>query len=188
MGKERLCQVCEHLSRLAIDQAILNNKPLRVIAREFGIGSGQFGTPSFKEDHKKLSRHVERCMGEAYRAAKEADLEASGLALVNRMRQLDEIVDEVLERSREGEPILVDDVPLLNPDGSPMKRFKDTTLLAAIREARRNTELRAKLAGALPEGDEDAVAKARAALNSPAARRLVTELERTLADEAANQP
>lgn len=178
MAHERPCSVCLHPSRLAIDQAILNGKGLRPIARDFSIGSGEPGTKSFKPDHKKVERHRDRCMGEAYQAARKADLEASGLALVNRMIQMDEVVDEVIARHRKGEPILEDGVPLLNDDGSPMVRFKDATLLAAVREARRNTEMRAKLAGAMPESNEDDLERLRAGLSNPEVRRLLAEVDR----------
>lgn len=180
--RERPCQVCQHPSRLAIDQAILNGKAVRAIARDFSIGSA-VGTDRFKPDHKKVTRHIERCMGEAYRAAKAADLEASGLALVNRMKHLDDVVDEVLERSRKGTPVVdTEGIPLLDDEGQPRLSFKEATILAAIREARRNTELRAKLAGVEAGGDPDEADRARAALASPEARRLLTQLDEVLAD------
>lgn len=179
MAGGRPCQVCQHESRLSIDQAILNGKGLRAIARDFGIGS-RVGTPDFRPDHKKVERHRDGCMGEAYRAAREADLEKSGLALVNRMKELDEAVDEVLARARKGEPVYdAEGVTLLmDTDGvTPLVRYNDRTLLAAIREARRNTEMRAKLAGAVPEGDQDSLDQARALLASPEARRLLAQLD-----------
>jgi len=180
--RERPCQVCQHPSRLAIDQAILNGKAVRAIARDFSIGSG-VGTDHFKPDHKKVTRHIERCMGEAYRAAKAADLEASGLALVNRMKHLDDVVDEVLQRVREGDVVTdADGIPMLDDDGQPLRRHKEAVILAAIREARRNTEMRAKLAGVNPDGDPEAAEQARAALASPEARRLLTQLDEVLAD------
>lgn len=179
MATERPCSVCQHPSRLAIDQAILNGKALRAIARDFGIGSGEYGTDSFKADHKKVERHRERCMGEAYRAAKAADLEASGLALVNRVKELDEIVDEVLVRERKGQVVMDSEgiAPLLDDDGNPLRRFNDRTILAAVREARRNTEMRAKLSGAVPDGDPEALARQRDLLRDPKARALMAELD-----------
>jgi hypothetical protein len=184
----RPCQVCQHPSRLAIDQAILNGKALRAIARDFGIGAHP-GTDQFKPDHKKVERHRDRCMGEAYRKAREDDLEASGLALVNRMKELDEAADEVLNRARKGEVVRdADGIPLLAEDGSAERRFNDRTILAAIREARRNTEMRAKLAGAVPEGDPEALARQRAALSDPRARRLMAELDAILAGEDQDLP
>jgi len=175
---KRTCQVCEHPSRMAIDQAVLNGKALRAIARDFGIGSN-VGTEDFRPDHKKLSTHVDRCMGEAYQAAKAADLEASGLALVNRLKHLDDVVDEVIARHREGVTLLDrDDLPVLDPrTGDQLRAHNDTALLRAIGEARRNTELRAKLAGAVPDGDPEGLEKSRQLLASPAARRLLAELD-----------
>lgn len=179
MAGERPCSVCQHPSRLAIDQAILNGKALRAIARDFGIGSGEYGTDSFKPDHKKVERHRERCMGEAYRAAKAADLEASGLALVNRMKELDEAVDEVLNRARSGEVVYDPEhiAPLLDEDGRPLRRYNDRTILAAVQQARRNTELRAKLAGATEDTDPEALERQRQMLGDPKARKLMAELD-----------
>jgi hypothetical protein len=180
------CQVCSHDSRLAIDQAILNGKSLNSIARQFGIGSHRGET--FRPDHKIVGRHRDNHLGEAYAKARDADLEASGLALVNRMKQLDEDADAILARCREGEVITDGEgLPVLDPKtGQYLRRFADRTFLAAIREARRNVEMRARLAGALPEGtDEDALAKARAALNSPKARKALADLEAALAAEEA---
>lgn len=181
---DRPCSICSHPSRLAIDQALLNGKGLRPTAVAFGIGSGEFGTDTFKPDHKKVQRHIDKCMGEAYRAAKEADLEASGLALVNRMKQMDELVDEIIQRNREGVPLTDEHGPVLHPQtGEPIMRVNDRILLNAVSEARRNAEMRAKLAGALPEGDDDAVTKARAALSSPEARKALADLDGILAQQ-----
>jgi hypothetical protein len=179
VATERPCSVCQHNSRLAIDQAILNGKALRAIARDFAIGSGEPGTDTFKPDHKKVERHRDRCMGEAYRAARDADLEASGLALVNRVKELDEIVDEVLVRERKGTVVYDSEgvAPLLDDDGNPLRRFNDRTILAAVREARRNTEMRAKLSGAVPDGDPEALARQRDLLKDPKARALMAELD-----------
>lgn len=179
---ERPCQVCLHGSRHSIDQAILNGKGLRAIARDFGIGSGEPGTDTFRADHKKVQRHRDRCMGEAYQAAKAADLEASGLALVNRMKELDDAVDEVLRRSREGYDLVGSEgVPYLDSDGKPLKRYDDRTLLAAIREARRNVEMRHRLSGATPDGDPEALERQRELLAKPEVRRLMAQIDELLA-------
>lgn len=170
------CAVCQHESRMAIDQALVNGKSARSVARDFNIG-----TPS--SGHKRVKRHLDQCMGEAFRASKAAATEASGDALVARMRELDTAVDEVIHRNRQGTPVMVDGVPMLNPDGSPVIRYADTTLLAAIREARRNTELKARLAGVMEEGDELALAEARRALETPAARKAIQELEAMMAQK-----
>jgi hypothetical protein len=176
---ERPCSICQHGSRLTIDQAILNGKALRAIARDFGIGAHP-GTDQFRPDHKKVERHRDRCMGEAYQAAKAADLEASGLALINRLKELDEAVDEVLARSRSGEPIYDGEgiQVLLEEDGvTPRKRYDNRMILAAVQQARKNTEIRARLSGAVPEGDPEALERQRALLASPEARKLMAELD-----------
>lgn len=180
---ERPCQVCSHPSRLAIDQALLNGKGLRPTAVAFGIGSGEFGTDSFKPDHKKVQRHIDRCMGEAYRAAKEADQIDVGRLLIQRMERADEIVDGIVARNIDGVPLSDENGPLLKPDGTPYMKVNERVLLSAVSEMRRNAEMRAKLAGALPEGDEDAVTKARAALNSPEARKALADLDAILAQQ-----
>lgn len=177
------CSICSHGSRLSIDQAILNGKSLRAVARDFGIGAGTPGTPEFRPDHKKVQRHRDTCMGEAYQKAKDADLEASGLALVNRMKELDEAVDEVLSRSREGEDVYDAEgiQVLMGPDGvTPRKRYNDRMILAAVQQARRNTEMRAKLSGAVPDADPEALERQRDALHNPKARRLMAELDAIL--------
>lgn len=170
---EPRCRICTHPSMLAINQAILNGKPQRAVARDFDLG-----------DHKIVARHV-RHMGDTYQAARDADAEASGMALVNRMKQLDEQVDAVLTRVAQGEVVYDNEgLPVLDPSGDGtqfLRRHREATILAAVREARRNVEMRAKLAGAIPEGDDEALNKARAALASPEARRLLAELDRTLA-------
>lgn len=179
---DRPCSICSHPSRLAIDQALLNGKGLRPTAVAFGIGSGEFGTPSFKPDHKKVQRHIDKCMGEAYRAAKEADLVQSGRAIILRIQQMDEIVDEVLAQEREGVPITDEHGVVLHPvTGEPIMRRNNRVVLAAVAESRKNNEFLAKLAGALPEGDEDAASKARAALADPNVRKAMADVDAAMA-------
>ena len=182
-GGRRPCSLCQHPSRHAIDQALLNGKGLRPIATDFQIGSGTPGTDTFRADHKKVERHRDRCMAEAYRHAQEQSLDDSGMALVDRMHHLDQVVDETLARLREGAVITDANGPMLHPEtGEPLKRHNDSAILAAVREARRNVEMRARLAGSLPEGDQDALDQARRLLDSPEARRRVAELEAMLAE------
>lgn len=171
------CEVCQHPDRGAIDMALVNGKSLRAIARDFAIGTPAAG-------HHKVARHRDQCMADAYQSQTAAVVEASGAALVDRMRHLDDVVDEVIRRAREGTVLRDEHGPMMDDDGRPIRTYKDGTILAAIREARRNTELRARLAGAMTEGDEEAMAAARLALQSPEARRAVQDLEAMLADEA----
>lgn len=179
MGKGH-CQVCEHPSVLGVNQAILNGKSYRAIARDFKIGSERSGT--FRPDHKKVIRHAEECMATSYQKVQEANLTAQGEALVARMKELDGHVDTVLAEALEGEPIMVGDVPLLQDDGSPMTRRNLRVILAAVREGRHNTALRAKLAGAMPDEDADALEQARKGLEDPEVRRLVQQMEERLAE------
>ncbi len=180
----RRCPVCEHPSVLAINHAILNNKSYRAIARDFRIGSEASGT--FRPDHKKVVRHAEGCMATSYQQVQEESLSTQGRAIQERMKWLDEQVDVVVADALAGEVLMLGDVPLLNDDGSE-KRIRTVAhlraLLAAVREGRQNQALLAKLAGALPEGDDDADLM-RQALENPEARRLVQELERVLAEAA----
>lgn len=175
----RLCAICSHPDRDAIEQAVVNGKSHRAISRDFGLG------PASASPWQKVARHVKQCMGESFRAAREAVQVASGEALVERMRHLDAVVDEVIARARKGEEVRDENGPMLDAEGRPIVKHRDPVLLAAVREARRNTELRARLAGALEEGDELAVAEARRALESPDARKLVSQLEATMAEELA---
>lgn len=181
MTHEGLCSICSHDDRAAIDAALVNGKPMREIARTFGIGSGVRGTDTFKPDHKKVAKHRDRCMGEAYVAAVQERKIEAGNALVDRMIELDRAVDESLARLRAGTVLEDKNGPMLNPDGSPRKFWVERDLLAAVREARRNVEMHARLAGSLPEGEADAVEQARALLGKPAARRMVQDLEAFLA-------
>jgi len=170
------CQVCQHDDRASIDQALINGKSTRAIARDFQIGARP-GTPEFVPNHGKVRRHVDQCLGEAFRAVKADNVEAVGLALVIRMKHLDQVVDETLARLREGTPVTDDTGPLLNADGSPMVRYQEPQIMAAVREARRNVETQARLSGALPDGDPDAANEARKALSDPEVRRLSAQIE-----------
>lgn len=183
MAHDGLCSICSHDDRAAIDAALVNGKPLRQIARTFGIGSGQQGTDTFKPDHKKVSHHRDRCMGRAYAAAVQEREVQAGNALVDRMATLDEVVDETLTRLRQGTALSDRNGPMLSEDGRPVMVYNDRAILAAVREARQNVEMHARLAGALPEGEADAVAAARAMLGTPEARALVQNVEQYLADQ-----
>ena len=97
-------------------------------------------------------------------------------------------MDEVLEETRKGYPVTSSDgTPLLNPDGSPVVRRDSRVILAAVKEARANAEMLARLSGAAPEDAEDAddaANAARAAVQDPEVRRLLTQVEEHLAKES----
>lgn len=175
----RPCPICGHPDRAAIDIALLNGKALRAIARDFNIG-----------DHKKVARHRDNCMGDAYQAAMETTKVQHGQVIAARMRLLDEAVDEVLTRARKGRVLLDSDGhPTLDVNGSGeyITVYEDKIILAAVREGRKNAQVLALLAGAVPEADENELEKAREAQQDPAVRRLLAEAERLLAAKEAAQ-
>lgn len=178
----RRCPVCDHPSVLGINQAILNGKAYRAIARDYKIGSERSGT--FTPDHKKVSRHAEGCMATSFQAVQEQNLTAQGVAIQARMKFLDEQVDQAIQDALEGEPVMIGDTPMLNDDGSPMKVRRAShlrVLLAAVREGRQNQALIAKLSGAVPDEDQDALEAARAAQENPEVRQLLVQVEELLA-------
>lgn len=175
------CQVCSHPDRLAIEAAMLAGKGMKDLCRQFQIGS-RVGTPEFIPDHKKLTRHRDTHMQASYQAAMAGRLVESGNAMVDRLGHLNAVVDETMTRLRKGVPVTDEHGTVLDDSGNPVVRFDNRAILAAVAEARRNVEVEARLMGALPEGDPDAVAQARAALTDPAARKLIADLEDHLAE------
>jgi len=179
----RRCPVCDHPSVLGINQAILNGKPFRQIARTYKIGSERSG--EFRPDHKKVIRHAEGCMATSFQKVQETGLTAQGEAIQARLRFLDEQVDTAIQDALKGEEVMMGDAPLLGEDGHPVTRRTIShirALLAAVREGRQNAALVAKLAGAMPEEDLDALDRARQGLEDPAVRRLVQQMEERLAE------
>jgi len=176
------CPVCEHPSVLGVNQAILNGKSFRAIARDFKVGSERSG--QFRPDHKKIIRHAERCLTTSFQKVQETNLTAQGQAIQARLKFLEEQVDTAIEDARQGELVMVGDTPMLDDEGKPVYRRSIShirALLAAVREGRQNQALVAKLAGALPEEDQDALEKARLGLEDPEVRRYVQMMEERLA-------
>lgn len=170
------CTVCAHDSRAAIEQALMNGKPKSAVARQFGFTYTRKSDGKVMGDHKIMERHADKCMGEAFRKAIEDRELASGEAMLARLRRLEAEVDTVIERAQKGDPIMSGDIPLLDDDGQIMYRHNDRVLLAAVREARANVELMAKLAGKV-EGEPVDLDQVRAHLQTPEARRLIAQLE-----------
>ena len=138
----RRCPVCEHPSVLGINQAILNGKAFRAIARDWKIGSERSG--KFIPDHKKVTRHAEGCMATSFQKVQETNLTAQGEAIQARMKYLDEQVDTAILDALKGEPVMMGDTPLLDDEGRPMMRRgipHVRALLAAVREGRQNAAL-----------------------------------------------
>lgn len=185
-GDRMPCQVCQHPSRQALEQALVNGKSARDVARTFGIGSGAFGTDTFKADHKKVLGHLDRHMGPAYTQAVEAVTMESGTALVRRMDELDAAVDATLSRAIAGRVVKDENgVPLLDDDGKPLRVYPEQTILKAVSEARRNVEMRARLQGIAGDSDVEAVEAARRALTDPTLRAMVQDLEQAVHDRQA---
>jgi hypothetical protein len=182
---EPRCRICTSPDRASIEQAILNGRAQSAVARTFNLGS-RVGTPEFKPDHKIVARHIAH-MGALYQQTRTTTLEEAGNALHARMAELDAAVDETLRRVRQGMPVMADGVPVLDENGHPARRYDERTLLAAVREARRNVDMRARLEGIVPEGEADAVAAARLALQTPEARNAVAQLEAMLAEHGSGE-
>ena len=87
-----------------------------------------------------------------------------------------------------GRLVMAGDTPMLDANGEPMRERSTgdlRVLLHAVAQGRANTELLAKLAGAVPDADQDAMDRARAAIGNPDARRLLAQLDQALADAEA---
>lgn len=181
------CQVCNHPDLAAIDNAILAGKKHLHIARDFRLGSHVKDTDPkpFQADHKVVGNHIRRCLPKVYQAAVSDAVLTHGAAIANRLRFLDECVDEVITEARRGTPVTSEDgTPYLNPDGTPLTRSDHRMVLNAVREARANAEMLARLSGAAPEEDHAALDAARGALSDPVARNLMTDLEAHLSIQA----
>lgn len=187
----RPCRVCTHESRAAIEQAILNGKAAAAICRDFGftytVRSGEQEGQE-KPDHKIITRHRDEHMGKAYQTAIADREKASGDAMVARLKHLDDELDAVLERAKEGRILEVEGVPLLDDEGKPERVRDERLILAVVREARANMDVGLKLSGRT-EHDPMELDRLRAGLENPAIRKLMADLETKLAElDPANQP
>lgn len=177
------CRICTHDDRQAIETAILANKSKLGIAKTFSLGSTNKKTGKFTPDHKLVTRHIEGCMSTNVKAAVGEERTASGLAIVSRLRRLDDVVDEILDAAMSKQPVTdATGLPLFDADGQPVTRSNHKLALDAVRQARANAELLAKLAGAAPEESAQAAEAARQALIDPEARRLLNDVEARLAE------
>lgn len=170
------CPVCIHESRSAIEQAILNGKAASAIAKTFGFTYTTRKTGNEVGNHKVITNHRDNHMPGAYQAAMEDREKRSGNAMAARLEYLDDQVDHAIREARKGVPIVVGDVALLDDDGRPVMQYDLRLLLAAVREARGNVELMAKLAGAIPEGKSDELDLMRKRLETPEGRKLLAQI------------
>lgn len=188
----RPCAICIHDSRAAIEQAILSRKPASQIARNFGFTYTRRSGPKAGQktpDHRIVTRHRDEHMGKAYQTAVAESEAQSGVAMVNRLKMLDEAVDFVMEKAREGVVLEVEGVPLLDDDGQPLRKQDLRLMLAAVRESRANIDTGLKLSGRT-EHDPQTMERIRAQLQDPEARRLLAELDAHMAraEAAGDKP
>lgn len=171
------CPVCIHPSRAAIEQAILNRKSSSGIARDFGFTYTRGSDGETMPDHKPIARHRDQCMPQAFATAvREGEVE-SGTAIAERLKMLDAQVDLVIEKAKQGRPVMVGDVPLLDDaTGEILKSYDWRLLLAAVREGRANAELFIKMSGRADMTPED-LGGLRQHLETPEGRKLLAELE-----------
>lgn len=169
---------------MAIDTAILNGKALSAIARDFGFSYTSGKTGREVADHKPIQRHRDVCMPDAYQAAMAEAKVENGVALASEIRALQESVAKVIRRAETGHPVTdTEGVPLLDAEGRPIQRYDDRLLLAAVREARGNVELAAKLAGNMPDADQGALDRLRKSLENPEVRRLLAKIDQVTAED-----
>ena len=126
-------------------------------------------------------------LGECLQCLNKGDKQGAGKklkALAGKLAKLDADGKELKglqdnQDALKGHVLMSGDTPLLDDEGQPKTErtiYHIRTLLAAVREGRHNQALIAKLAGALPEGDDPAEAT-RELLKDPAMRRLLAQME-----------
>jgi hypothetical protein len=170
--RPRRCVVCTHPDRQAIDQALINGQSFRKVAGTFGIRS-----------HNTVRDHHDKCLGDAYALAVSKITGENALAIAGRLRYLDEVVDEVIERNREGKVRLDENgLPILGHDGHQVVDYDDRAILSAVREGRANLETLGRFSnGQEPDPDTAALDVAKAGLGNPKVRALLAQAEAELA-------
>lgn len=181
------CPICVHESRPAIEQAILNGKRQTQIAKTFGFTYTAKKSGNQLGDHKVIARHLPHMKGAYERAMVDREVQ-SGLALSARLESLEQHVTKVLEEAWQGEPVVVNGEPLLNDDGSPMRRINHRLVLAAVSQGRQNVNLIAQLQGAIPDGKGEEMAELRKRLDNPEGRKLLAALDALDAQDDATVP
>ncbi len=116
----RVCTICNHTERAAINAALLDGTPYRHIAARYGTSTGA------------LQRHKEEHLPVALVQAKEAEDIAEADDLLGQVRALQGRAMTILDKAEAAGDL--------------------RTALTAIREARGNLELLARLLGELQEG------------------------------------
>lgn len=131
----RVCTICAHKQRAAIEKAVVEGSPIRAIAIKYKIGKDS------------LNRHRDNCV----KPALEQRVEAHGIKLADRL--LDEM-----------ERLQADTLGILRASLTEVKDEKGVitdpvdrrTALRAVAEARRNLAMVARMVGRLdPRQDQD---------------------------------
>ncbi len=113
----RVCTICTHAERDALDAALLANESYRSITERYSVSAGA------------IARHKQEHIPAALAKASEASETARGDTLLDQVRRLHESTLRILTKAEDAEEY--------------------RTALMAIREARGNLELLAKLLGEL---------------------------------------
>jgi hypothetical protein len=121
----RVCTICYHPERIAIEAEIIARTPLRNIAERFSIG------------YVSVQRHATNHLVQAIKEVRQEQAIQSGSHALDRMAKGEKIVDEIVVYSWGGETGKEAKMPEL--------------ALKALAEQRRQVELRAKIEGELDE-------------------------------------
>ncbi len=134
----RRCTVCRHPEREAIDQALLNNGPLRTIADQFKVSK------------TTLIRHKKDHIPELLAKGREAQKEVAAMALAQAADELEE------KEVNSADSLFIQLKEWINRTEAiflAVEKKRDyKTALKAVREGRDNLEFMAKLLGKITDG------------------------------------
>jgi hypothetical protein len=130
------CQICTHPKREQIEHSVIETDNKRVTAKKFKI--------SYYSLEHHFQKHVPKSL-ELAAAARKVRL---GDNMLEEIELLHETTMQILTEAREGQPLVSNGVPVL-VGGKPVMVSDHRAALAAIKEARGNIELTAKLSGKL---------------------------------------
>lgn len=85
----RVCSICTHPERDAIEAAIVAGTSYRVIARQFLVG------------HDSVQRHAADHIQQSIQQAQEAKEEARGIDVAGQLKRINEVAWSILEETRE---------------------------------------------------------------------------------------
>lgn len=150
----RPCTVCSSPHRDAIDLELVAGRPIRAMARHYGLG------------REAITRHRDQHLPATLAQAHAAEEVARSDALLERLRFYQRVGEALLLAALNGEMLAGVDDEDLPPDAMPItaddvdgrRRWARPELaLKALRELRGGTELLARLEGELPSDDDATV-------------------------------